>query len=632
MKKNKLIALFVILLSIFILAACTPTDSQDENGGIDTNITLLDEANAVSIRQYTLLVSDNATERERMAEDKLYYAIQNKCGAIISSTTDYLGKDEEISADISEIVIGKTNRKQFDDLKYLDYTVRREGKRIYICGGSGAATEKAVDHFITNYLSASGILIPDGGYYDVSEKYRMEALTVENVDIREFSIYADKESDAHKLQDGIGVLIGTELAITNKKTEGQHYIVLDNTSNLSRECEINIEGGNITLKGNKTTIADCIDRFISDYLNIQTEATANISSGSKKYELEGVTGMYTKEQILNVLIEVYNAPNKFIVGQQIFDEPSKYIDPFAAATGELPGIIGFDLGCYGLNLKTISDKNWNDRIQYITDYCKNGGIVTMSSHFDNPSDVSQRVRGQLGTTHSKETYEKNFKDLITEGTELNKVFMEELEINGKFLQDLRDNGVVVLWRPLHEMNGGWFWYGVSQNGIVVNADCIKNLWIYIHDYYTNVLGLDNLIWLYSPNVAPDAIRNTMLCYPGDDYVDMVGVDWYSSGNLEIEKENSYNSMTDATNMPGAIFEFGASGDISKENADEQLKIYNCMDFLDDIQALNNKGYKFSFVLGWTGVYKWTHLGKAFEFMESEYTLSQSDVKALLDAQ
>ena len=89
-----------------------------------------------------------------------------------------------------------------------------------------------------------------------------------------------------------------------------------------------------------------------------------------------------------------------------------------------------------------------------------------------------------------------------------------------YLQQLEDAGVPVLWRPFHELDGGWFWW--SKGG----SEAFVKLWQLMYSRYTDYWGLDNLIWTlgYSGN------GNGMAAwYPGDEYVDLIGADSYTAG-------------------------------------------------------------------------------------------------------
>ena len=85
------------------------------------------------------------------------------------------------------------------------------------------------------------------------------------------------------------------------------------------------------------------------------------------------------------------------------------------------------------------------------------------------------------------------------------------------LTKLRDAHVPVLWRPLHEAEGGWFWWGAQGPKNYVR------LYRLLYDRLTKVHKLDNLIWVYTSGGKPE-------WYPGDDVVDIIGADAYPDDN------------------------------------------------------------------------------------------------------
>ena len=90
------------------------------------------------------------------------------------------------------------------------------------------------------------------------------------------------------------------------------------------------------------------------------------------------------------------------------------------------------------------------------------------------------------------------------------------------LRELQDEGVVVLWRPYHEMNGGWFWWGGKTR------DSFTKLWTNLYERLTHHHSLSNLLWVYSANAEFDAATGdgVLAEYPGSAYVDVVGMDVY----------------------------------------------------------------------------------------------------------
>jgi mannan endo-1,4-beta-mannosidase len=111
----------------------------------------------------------------------------------------------------------------------------------------------------------------------------------------------------------------------------------------------------------------------------------------------------------------------------------------------------------------------------------------------------------------------NLADLLVAGTPVHERWMRQLDDLAAGLQDLQSAGVVVLWRPFHEMNGAWFWWGAQDPVTFIQV------WLQMFDYFTKTKGLHNLVWVYSPNHG----LHTADYYPGDGYADLVGLDAYT---------------------------------------------------------------------------------------------------------
>ena len=100
------------------------------------------------------------------------------------------------------------------------------------------------------------------------------------------------------------------------------------------------------------------------------------------------------------------------------------------------------------------------------------------------------------------------------------------------LRELRDNDVVVLWRPMHGSDLGWWWGGASMS----NAD-YRRIWAHMVDYFSNVWGLDNILYVqswYGGGIYADITQ----LYAGDSNVDVVGIDH----NATFAQPGEYESM------------------------------------------------------------------------------------------
>jgi mannan endo-1,4-beta-mannosidase len=114
----------------------------------------------------------------------------------------------------------------------------------------------------------------------------------------------------------------------------------------------------------------------------------------------------------------------------------------------------------------------------------------------------------------------NLSQLLVEGSAAHDLFFDWLDQIAAGLADLRDAGVVVLWRPMSEMTGGWFWWGRQPRLEYVD------LWRQMHEYFSVDKGLDNLIWVYESAQSEHAVVASDYYYPGDDVVDVVGHNLY----------------------------------------------------------------------------------------------------------
>lgn len=136
--------------------------------------------------------------------------------------------------------------------------------------------------------------------------------------------------------------------------------------------------------------------------------------------------------------------------------------------------------------------------------------------------------------------------MLTKGTDENTIWLGDLDMMASFLQQLQAKRVPVLWRPFHEANGAWFWWGQQPQ--------FKALWKQMYDHFTIHHGLHNLLWVYGPSgqfpVGP--------MYPGSDMVDVLGQDIYakSAGTNGFSAAAYEDLTTTAEGKPVAFTEIG----------------------------------------------------------------------------
>ena len=190
-----------------------------------------------------------------------------------------------------------------------------------------------------------------------------------------------------------------------------------------------------------------------------------------------------------------------------------------AVTGRYPAIVGFDLGGIEMGDKANLDSvDFGLMRKAVLTHAKRGGIVTFSWHPRNPL-----TGGDAWDTSSDRVVES-----LLDGGELHELFMDKWLVRlGDFLESLE--GTPVIFRPWHENIGSWFWWGGEQCTEQQYKDLYRTTWTYL----VKARGLTNLLWCYSPN-SNVSVEEYMSRYPGDEFVDMLGIDHYEyvGGGLE----------------------------------------------------------------------------------------------------
>lgn len=628
----------MVLAAIVIMASCSETAEGK------TKIVTLKAVENLS--EYVIVRGENSSAEVTTLASTLRKAINDATGASISVKTDYNFSNEY------EILIGETRRNQsikaHEGLRCYDYTVRQDGNKIVIAAGSEAALGNAIELFKEQFISTDEKLVrvPAGDGYSYNAKYKYNAVSVDGVDLGEFKLLNRSLLNVDDLTDKFRNYFGADVILHETAIKGdEHYVIIDGTGFIEDEYSITVEEENLIIRGSAHSLPKAIDVFFGSYIKSFRSGKINITAKNDLKASTGKPDIYTKDQLMTVIDQLYADPDKIVIGEQCPGSTdanviADCINGFAASTGEMPGIIGIDLACYGIDLMKTDDLKWSSYICDIVDFCAEGGMITASAHWANPSGNTaggDRCRGELGYEDSDSAYKQAFIDLITEGTEYNKSFKAELAENARFLKALGDNGVTVIWRPLHEANGSWFWFCTTQGtNRTLNAKYLINVWQYVYDYFTKEQGLSNLIWSYAPNYSsnvydnPGSTMSTTYLYPGDEYCDMVGVDWYSGGKLEIAEKDNYLRLTDLASKPGAITEFGPTGVALGSTKEEQATLYNAMDLYGDLYELTKDGYSFVYLLTWAGKCNLEALSRGYELMQTDLCIGQTELKAMLD--
>jgi mannan endo-1,4-beta-mannosidase len=180
-------------------------------------------------------------------------------------------------------------------------------------------------------------------------------------------------------------------------------------------------------------------------------------------------------------------------------------------TGKMPAVRGFDFMNY-----RGEGFMWDDECaeRVIEWYNEKNGIPTVCWHWFSPGDIGKQAEDSFYTKSTTFSISK----ALTSGTDENRALLSDIEFMASKLQQLEDAKVPVLFRPLHEAEGGWFWWGAEGP-----EPCVE-LYRLLYDKFTNEYGLDNIIWVWTSYT----FENSVKWYPGDDVVDIIGYDKYNA--------------------------------------------------------------------------------------------------------
>jgi len=223
---------------------------------------------------------------------------------------------------------------------------------------------------------------------------------------------------------------------------------------------------------------------------------------------------------------------------------NEYIEALHDKNGKYVGIItaeyGYNKVCTLDELKQIN--------AYLTKYWRKGGLVMVGWSPANPWGTAK----DWSDVEPKKS-PGNLEDLITPGSTVYNEWIADLDRTAEALRDLKGSGVIVLWRPIQEMNGNSFWWGHYSDDDTLKY---QKLWKHMYDYFTNTKGLDNLIWVFGPESWGPGHYSSSYPYPGDSYVDIIAPTIYRD-NLDFTE--CYDDLIKFSTSHGKPIAFSECG-------------------------------------------------------------------------
>lgn len=227
-------------------------------------------------------------------------------------------------------------------------------------------------------------------------------------------------------------------------------------------------------------------------------------------------------------------------------------------TGDYPALLGLDMMDYTPSRTAFGTSS--SAVEKAIEFANKGGIVTFCWHWNAPTEylnsTANSPDGWWGGFYTQSSKFDIAKVMNGQDAKGKKLLDRDIKEIAKQLKRLEKAGVPVIWRPLHEGSGGWFWWGAK------GSDAYKKLWKYLYKELTNTYGCNNLIWVYNGQSAD--------WYPGDEYVDIVGEDIYPGNHVydpqvsRFKQAINYGSKTKITALTenGCIFDIDSAVSIN----------------------------------------------------------------------
>ncbi len=257
--------------------------------------------------------------------------------------------------------------------------------------------------------------------------------------------------------------------------------------------------------------------FLFDYLRIEPNTDPEIVVNIP-YPLSTANPMDETNRLFNYLMDAFG--NNIHSGTMSLDaiEEAEWL---YSQTGRYPALIGLDF------MNHTRDWEWFDitiLVNEAINWYRSNGLVAICWHWRDPlrnTDEFYTNNTDFDVSKISDTTSAEYSALI-----------DDIDIIAGYISELQDSTVPFLFRPLHEASGGWFWWGAK------GPEPCKTLWRLMYDRLVNHHGLKNMIWVWTT----DTDAGNLDWYPGDAYVDILGVDIYTSNGDFSSQILTYNKI------------------------------------------------------------------------------------------
>lgn len=255
-------------------------------------------------------------------------------------------------------------------------------------------------------------------------------------------------------------------------------------------------------------------------------------------------------ELLNYLADT--AGKAIVTGQHTQTVPMEEIGYIRRVTGREPKLRGFELLGYSPNVNYADAspeclaevrENQGTLDAALAWGRKREGIVTFTFHWFSP------LGGRDKSFYAEHT-DFDAGRVLIEGTPERAAFFHDMDAIAALLRPFLEEDIPVLWRPFHESDGAWFWWGAKGPAVA------KELYKLMFQRYTQVHGLHNLLWVWNCRLAEG--------WPGEEYVDVVSLDEYLPAYAPTDYREQYEALVAATsrNKVAALAEIGYLPDLT----------------------------------------------------------------------
>ncbi|MDE6762121.1 MAG: glycoside hydrolase family 26 protein [Oscillospiraceae bacterium] len=283
-----------------------------------------------------------------------------------------------------------------------------------------------------------------------------------------------------------------------------------------------------------------------------------------------------------------------VTGQHTQTMAMEELHQIKKITGSEPALLGFELLSYSPNINyadtddecmTEVTENYGT-LKRAWEWAEQKGLITFTWHWFSP------LGGRSKSFFTQNTDFDAAKAVI-DGTPENIALLADMDTMAGILRPFCDKGIPILWRPFHEGDGHWFWWGAQ------GADTVKKLYRRMYERYTVFHKLNNLIWVWNSPLSE--------CYPGDDVVDIISRDMYPESHVHTSCADQYHELAKITEQP-------------------KITIIGEIGSMPDADAIHDEKIGWSSYMTWSKPYCLSEKFNSFDYLKKLYSSPYSVTK------